>query len=78
LKLSSNDTTLKYVIGIDANLGANSPNNNFSISINVGIEVLASSLLMAMILVVVYTDGLRGFSGIVIGRFVGLDIYFLL
>jgi aquaporin Z len=30
---------------------------------------------MAVILVV-YTDGLRVFSGIVIGRIVGLDIYF--
>jgi hypothetical protein len=29
---------------------------------------------MAVILVVVYTNGLRGFSGIVIGAMAGLDI----
>jgi aquaporin Z len=33
--------------------------------------------LMAVILVVVYTKGLKGFSGIAIGGIVGLDIFFL-
>ncbi|MGA6923227.1 MAG: aquaporin, partial [Nitrososphaeraceae archaeon] len=42
-----------------------------------GIEILASWLLMAVILTVVYTKGLKGFSGIVIGGIVGLDIFFL-
>jgi aquaporin Z len=32
---------------------------------------------MAAILVVIYTKGLKGFSGIVIGGIVGLDIFFL-
>jgi aquaporin Z len=32
---------------------------------------------MAVILAVVYTGGLRGFSGIIIGGIVGLDIFFL-
>ena len=32
---------------------------------------------MAVILVVVHTKGLRGFSGIAIGGMVGLDIFFL-
>ena len=32
---------------------------------------------MAVILVVVYTKGLKGFSGIAIGGIVGLDIFFL-
>jgi aquaporin Z len=32
---------------------------------------------MAVILVVVYIKGLKGFSGIVIGGIVGLDIFFL-
>jgi aquaporin Z len=32
---------------------------------------------MAVILVVVYTRGLNGFSGIAIGGIVGLDIFFL-
>ena len=42
-----------------------------------GVEVVASGLLMGVILAVVYTKGLRGFSGIVIGGIVGLDIFFL-
>jgi aquaporin Z len=42
-----------------------------------GIEVLASALLMAVILVVVCTKGLKRFSGIAIGGIVGLDIFFL-
>ena len=67
---------VKYAIGTNANLGANSPNYNFPIPAIIGIEVLASSLLMIVIFVVVYTKGLRGFSGIVIGGIVGLDIYF--
>ena len=67
---------VKYGIGTNANLGANSPNYNFSIPAIIGVEVLASSLLMIVILIVVYTKGLRGFSGIVIGGIVGLDIYF--
>ncbi|PIN95545.1 MAG: hypothetical protein COU45_06950, partial [Nitrosopumilus sp. CG10_big_fil_rev_8_21_14_0_10_33_7] len=41
------------------------------------IEVLASAFLMAVIFTVVYTKGLRGFSGIAIGGIVGLDIFFL-
>jgi aquaporin Z len=32
---------------------------------------------MAVIFVVVYTKGLKGFSGIAIGGIVGLDIFFL-
>jgi len=38
---------------------------------------LASALLMAVILVVVHTKGLRGFGAIAIGGIVGLDIFFL-
>lgn len=68
---------VKYVIGTEANLGANAPNYNFPIPIIFGVEVLASGLLMVVILVVVYTKGLRGFSGIAIGGIVGLDILFL-
>jgi aquaporin Z len=33
--------------------------------------------LMAVILTVVYTKGLRGFSGLAIGGIAGLDIFFL-
>ncbi len=64
-------------IGKDANLGANAPNYDYSIFLIFPIEVLASGLLMAVIFTVVYTKGLRGFSGIAIGGIVGLDILFL-
>ncbi|MGB6626684.1 MAG: aquaporin, partial [Nitrososphaeraceae archaeon] len=68
---------VKYIIGNEANLGANAPNYAFPIPIIFGTEVLATALLMAVILAVVYTRGLRGFSGIVIGGMVGSDIFFL-
>lgn len=67
---------VKYVIGTEANLGANAPNYDFPLPLIFGVEVLATALLMAVILVVVYTKGLRGFSGIAIGGIVGLDIFF--
>lgn len=68
---------VKYVIGPEANLGANVPDYNFPISLIVGVEILATALLMAVILVVAHTKGLRGFGGIVIGGMVGIDIFFL-
>jgi aquaporin Z len=68
---------VKYVIGFNANLGANAPNYSFPIPIVFGIEVLATALLMAVIFTVVYTKGLGGFGGIAIGGIVGLDIFFL-
>ena len=67
---------VKYVIGNYANLGANAPNYNFPILVIFGIEVAASALLMVVILLVVFTKGLKGFSGIAIGGIVGLDIFF--
>ncbi len=66
-----------YVIGRKANLGANSPNFEFLLPTIFGIEILASALLMAVIVVVVYSKGLRGYGGLVIGGIVGLDIFFL-
>ncbi|MGC1932867.1 MAG: aquaporin [Candidatus Nitrosopolaris sp.] len=66
---------VKYAIGFNANLGANAPNYSFPVPIVFGIEVLASALLMAVIFLVVYTKGLRGFGGIAIGGIVGLDIF---
>lgn len=67
---------VKLTIGNYANLGANAPNYDFSLLLIFGVEVVASALLMAVILVVVYTKGLKGFSGIAIGGIVGLDIFF--
>jgi aquaporin Z len=65
-----------FTLGNEVNLGANAPNyTNFSIFVIVGIEILASSLLMLVILIVVYTKGLKKFSGIAIGGIVGLDIF---
>jgi aquaporin Z len=68
---------VKYIIGTEAHLGANAPNYTFSIPVIFGIETLASGLLMAVILTVVYSKGLRGFSGIAIGGIISLDIFFL-
>ena len=68
---------VKYFIGTQANLGANTPNYAFPLPLIIGIEILASAFLMAIILIVVYTKGLKGFGGIVIGGMVGLDIFFL-
>jgi MIP family channel proteins len=68
---------VKYVIGIEANLGANAPDYHFPLPLIFGVEILTTALLMAVILVVVHTKGLRGFSGIAIGGIIGLDIFFL-
>lgn len=68
---------VKYVIGSEANLGANAPDYTFPLPLIFGVEILTTALLMAVILAVVHTKGLRGFSGIAIGGIVGLDIFFL-
>ena len=67
---------VKYMIGTNANLGANAPDYHFQIPLIIGVEILATALLMAVIMVVVHTKGLRGFGGIAIGSMVGLDIFF--
>ena len=68
---------IKYVIGNQANLGANAPNYAYPVPLIIGVEIFASAMLMSVIYVVVYTKGLRGFGGIAIGGIVGLDIFFL-
>jgi aquaporin Z len=65
------------VIGTEASLGANTPDYSYPLPLVFGIEVLATTLLMAVIYLVVYTKGLRGLGGLVIGGMVGLDIFFL-
>lgn len=67
---------VKNVIGTDAHLGVNTPNYSFPLWTIFGVEVLATALLMAVIMLVVHTNGLRGFSGIAIGGIIGLDIFF--
>ena len=67
---------VSLVIGNEANLGVNAPNYSYPLPLIFGIEVMASALLMAVILAVVYTKGLKGFGGIAIGGIVGIDILF--
>lgn len=62
-------------IGSEANVGANVPDHSFPLPFIFGVEVLATALLMAIIFAVVYTRGLRGWSGVAIGGMVGLDIF---
>lgn len=66
-----------YVMGDEANLGANAPNPDLGILEVFPVEVLASALLMCVILYVVYTKGLWRFGGVAIGGMVGLDILFM-
>ena len=68
---------VRFIIGTQANLGANSPNYSYPIPLVFGIEVLATALLMGVILMVAHTKGLKGFSGVAIGGIIGLDIFFL-
>jgi aquaporin Z len=64
------------IMGNEMNFGANAPNDtNYPVYVIVEIEILASALLMLVILIVVYTKGLKKFSGIAIGGIVGLDIF---
>jgi aquaporin Z len=64
-------------IGTEASLGANAPDYSYPLPLVFGIEILATAMLMAVIYLVVYTKGLRGLGGLVIGGMVGLDIFFL-
>ena len=64
-------------IGKKANLGTNSFSDDFSLFLIFPTEVIASAMLMGVIFYVVYTKGLRGFSGVAIGGIVALDILFL-
>ena len=66
-----------FFIGDHANLGSNAPNYDHSLFLIFPVEVLASAMLMGVIFYVVYTKGLRGFSGVAIGGIVALDILFL-
>lgn len=68
---------VKFVIGTQADLGANHPNYEYSLPQIFGIEVLATSILISMILVVVYTKGLKGFGSIAIGSMIFFNIFFL-
>jgi aquaporin Z len=64
-------------IGSEASLGANTPDYSYALPLIFGIEILATSMLMAVIYLVVYTKGLWRLGGLAIGGMVGLDILFL-
>jgi len=48
------------MIGSEAFLGANSPSYGYPLPLIFDVEILASALLMAVILVVVYKKGING------------------
>lgn len=68
---------VKYVIGTQANIGANAPDYHFPVVLIVCVEIITTALLMAVILAVVHTKGLKGLGGIAIGTMIALDIFFL-
>ena len=54
----------------------NAPNyTDFPIYVIIGSEIFASALLMLVVLIVVYTKGLKKFGGLLIGATVGLDVF---
>ena len=76
LNVNPEDTICRTIFpSIEVNLGAKSPNYSYHLLLILGIEVLASALLMTVNLVVVYTKELNGFGKIVIGGIVG-QIFF--
>ena len=65
------------IIGNAAHLGANAPNYSYSIVQILGVEILATAILISMILFVVSTKGLKGIGPAAIGSMIFFDIYFL-
>lgn len=68
---------VKYMIGTNANLGANLPNYDYPISLIFGIEILATAFLISLILLVVHTNKFGVFGGAVFASAIFLDIFFL-
>ena len=67
---------VKYVIGTQANLGANVPNYSYPIPLIFGVEVLATIFVMGVTLIVVHEKGHHGHGWIAVGMVIGLDIFF--
>lgn len=67
---------VKYVIGTQANLGANQPNYSYPIPLIFGVEVLATIFVMGVTLIVVHERGHHGHGWIAVGTVIGLDIFF--
>ena len=68
---------VRYVLNMEAGPVTSAPDYHLSFLDIIGIEILSSALLMAVIMVAVHKNGLRGFGGIVIGIMVGLDTLLL-
>lgn len=68
---------VKFVIGNHAKLGLNFPNNEYSVGLIFGIEILATILLMGVILIVVSKKGIHvGIISAAVGAIVALDVFF--
>ena len=67
---------VKYVIGTQANLGANTPNYSYPIPLIFGVEVLATVFVMGVTLIVVHDRGHHGPGWAAVGAVIGLDIFF--
>jgi len=67
---------VKYIIGNEANLGANAINYSYSLSVIFVTEMSVTAFLMAIIFTSVHTKGLKGLGCIASGAVVGLDIFF--
>lgn len=62
------------LVGSEGELGSTLPNQELDVGVIFGFEILLTTLLMSVILIVVYTNGLRNFGGIVIGLIIAIDI----
>jgi aquaporin Z len=65
-----------YLIGTEANLGANAINYSYSLPLILVTELSVTAFLMAIIFTSVHTKGLKGLGWIASGAVVGLDIFF--
>jgi len=67
---------VKYVFGNFANLGTTSPNYSYSFPFFFSIEIIATILLMAVILIVVHKKSSSILTGIAVGGIIGFDVLF--
>jgi glycerol uptake facilitator-like aquaporin len=67
---------VKYIIGTEANLGANVINYSYSLQVIFFTELAVTAFLIAIIFTSVHTKGLKGLGWIASGAVVGLDIFF--
>ena len=68
---------VRYVLGMEAGPVTSAPDYSLSFLDIIGIEILSNALLMAIIMIAVHKNGLKGFGGLVIGIMVGLDTLLL-